>query len=471
MKLLLSGLILCTSFIASAQLSMGYQEVQSTANCDNALEQCTYISKKPPTILVAHVNKKLFEDKPLRGVGKTLYAAPELEQTVYYWHPDQNLREAIFNSLVYFDQYEDFFARRIIEVTTTVYELSETAVNEIGYDILGVNIGKSLSSGLQGQTFEAVDTGTKIGLHMVTADIQGIIAAQRQKGRVEYTNSFTREVFNMESIGARHAAPVFNSPGSSINYETMQEGLSIGGNVSYIENKGGVLIKGLSVNYGVENDKYENTVTSLNIDPTDVFITDGGTVEIMGAKSLGKKKVRRLGLLTNRIENVEENIKLLIYVSAKSYTYEEHIEKQANLMKVNTPEFFTENEKEDLKAECVNSKNVLEDISLIAERGVNGEPALYILLDRENACKTNISDYIEIKVLGSKIFNQQFGSRSLENLMLRPFRLKEIVASLASDKNLDFKIKLKNERTGKSVTHKVRFSHKLGSLKGQFRKR
>jgi hypothetical protein len=457
MRILLS-LLLLSSLSSWAQTPV-------EEDCNNDLKVCRYYSQNfNPQLLIQKINQVLNNERAFRGDNTFLVQEAGLEKVIMYW-VDENTNTKIANLLRLFDAPEHYKKNKIIEVTANIYEMAESSVRNIGAEISRLSLDGFSSDNTP------VTNGFQFGLKIGKADLGGVIAIERAKRKIKNENTAGRPVFNNEAFDLSQTTTHYLAPGMGSSINMQESGIRMSGVAAYDEKNEKILLKNFSLNYGVVKDpdgKIDNNgnIEIVSFPSTDILLDSNMAYPIVSLKSIGEMKYDRFGFILGRNEKTAEAVKLVIYISAQVYEYDDYNAKLTQYSE--KKDKFTNDDLQGLRKDCLKEVDFLSDMKLIAERASNGDPLLFIQLKKENVCESQVKDWLKIKINGSDFKSEV--SRTVENLTLLPYRIDNIpLIKMSGEKDVEFKITLKMERSGSSVTRKVKFTPTTDDISENFR--
>jgi hypothetical protein len=481
MKIALIWLTLLSSF-ALAQVTPSTNEqpisgeiVCPTSNTGNALGFCYYTVKNlnRAQALIAKVNQALFQGVPLISSRGILQPFGENEQQVMFWHSDPIVLDNMKTVIPLLDTKENFTTYSIVEVRTDIYEISETGLSSLGAEISNLKFGTLFNNddADEGYGLTGTRNGMGLDLRLGTFELQGLISAERSRGTLNRKGTIVRTIPNLTNLTYSDTTTIYIAPGAGTNVLQPKTGIELGGKVSINDIDSSLInIKDFNLYYGtlVESgdDKLVNAVT---VPYENMVLEEGVSFPILSSKTIGTMKVKKRGFLG--FGNVEEteDTKLLVYVSAKVYEWNEYLNSVRAL--VEEPKFkFSDDEKKELSNTCVNDLEVLNDLQLHAKRDQLGDPVLNIKFDKDLACLDNINRRVKITISGEDIDeNINTTMTTFERAMHMPIRIKGIMPRKFTQSSLKFKVKLETYGPIRSkVVKRLEFAPTSYDLEGMF---
>lgn len=391
-------------------------------------KSCTYtlINLTRGQELIRKIEQILFKGEPLSLPDGMMEILGSNSKVISFWHKDIKVMEQIKNIIPLLDTKEDFSSNTIVEFKADIYEISESGLSSLGAEITNLKVGAGIDDLVDGVGANSDGNGLGLDLKLGVVQLSGLLSAERQKGRLKKSITISRPVPNLSSIEYDDITNIYSSPGAAgTEIKTDKTGVSLDGVVSVNhENEKLVTVKGFKITYGTKNS--DGSVNILTLPYENLVVQEGIAFPLISSKSIGTYKGNTTKLLGFNIGRSKEEARLLVYVTVKVKSWDEYIEHIKDILVVGKQK-FSKSEVEKLSSECVSVNHLLRDLKLIATRDLNGDPVLSLMLNKENACKTNLKKRIKIKISGngiSKKENSKF--TTVESLMHIPMKINDL---------------------------------------------
>ncbi len=446
-------LLLLLSFIGVAQAGM--TEIGKVQCFDRTSEYegvqfegsfCTYTLKNLANVseLQRKVEQALFNGDPLVAPDGILEAFGNNNQTLIFSHQNEAVLQRMIVDIPKMDSKEEFSPSDVIKLRADIYEVSETGMSNIGAGITELNIGPDINDGLDNlQEARLNSDGLGVNLRAGIFQVSGLIAREKQRGNLRRITQIEGDSYNLDRFEYSDIAMKYQAPGAGTTVKEHEKGIRLSTKVSINNSRSDtVVLKDLYFYYGTENE--DGSINALNIPKKRLVLQEGIMVPLLSFKSTGTITRRTSGILNFGRQETTEKTKLLVYLSVEITSWKDYIANMSKNKALAYKAKFTKEEKKKLPSKCPSLSELVDSIQTTAFRGIDGEPVLTFMIDKELACKSNIKQrfYVTTRINGNKATANNTQIYRLEELMHRPVRIKDIGPQLFLNEWIDFTVSI-----------------------------
>ncbi len=414
-------------------------ETKDGRSCTYTIENLASVSE-----LARKVEQALFDGEPLLEPEGILETFGNNNQTLIFSHQNVDVMDNMIEIIPLLDSKEDFSPSDVIQIQADVYEISETGLRNLGAGINSLKIGPSVNDGLSNLKEALLGTdGLGINIRTGMVDIAGFIALEKARGNMERIDEIKIDAYNLDKFEYNDLTNVYQAPGAGTSVKEAQAGIQIKGKVSINKsNRDTVVLKDFDFYYGTQN--ATGGVNQLRIPRKRLVLSQGVMFPIVSSKTTRTSNNTTTGILQYGNESVEENKKLLVYLTVRVLTWDEHVARMAKDKSIAVKSKFTKKERKALPKVCPSMEEVLGSIETHAGRGNDGEPILTFTLDKELACRKNVKKriYVTTKINGNRPLQENTTILRIEELMLKPVQIKGVNASSFLKTWINFRVGL-----------------------------
>jgi hypothetical protein len=414
-------------------------------DCNDELKRCTYVVQNlTAKELIAKLNSNVFPGSFL-SPSEGFIVVENLKKINFYIN-DEALRMKFISLIPLMDVFEDFVPSSLVELTTEIYSMSESASTEIQAKLTSsdTNPANDIADGV---VTALAGGASAIGIKIGTNLLASILGSKKIKEQSSKISTVTQLIPNLAGINYSQSTTLYVSPKGSGVVKEQEAGLTFGGAVSISASDSDlVLIKDYSLKYGVIDPasvEGNERVNLLSISNPQLYLVKGTSSVLVSTVTTEERTRRELGAISFGKNKDKLQNQILIVTRAEAISFRSLI---ADLKKVRTLELhrqFTAEEKAKFPSNELTIEEVLSHVKPYSFFTVSGDRILGFMLDKNDARNTNINKNIEISVKNGSTFTKgsidQKIILSVENLMLSGLKFDTL-----SPKDIDqSKVKIK----------------------------
>lgn len=427
-----------------------FQREPGTVDCNDEIKRCTYIVQNlTARDLVAKLNANLFPGSILSPAEG--YIVVEHLKKINFYINDELLRQKFVSLIPLLDVYEDFVPTSLVQLTTEIYSLSESASTEIQAKLtssdsspvgdLATDIVTTLAGG-------ASALGIKIGTNLLSS----ILGSTKIKEESSKISTVTQLVPNLAGINYSQSTTLYISPSGSGVVKEQEAGLNINGSVSISATDPDlVLIKDYSLRYGVidpSSKEGNERVNLLNLSNPQLYLVRGTSNVLISSVTTEETNRRTWSPVSFGKDKSKLQNQILIVTRAEAISFKSLVSDLKRVRALELHRSFTADEKNQFPKNEVSMDEVLNSIKPYSFFTVSGDRILGFFLDKEKARTSNINKNIEISVKSSNgVFSKgsidQKTILSVENLMLSGLKFEKLSPKELKEPKVKIKLSLK----------------------------
>lgn len=433
------------------------QRVPGKVECNDELKRCTYVVQNlTAKELIAKLNSNVFPGSFL-SPSEGFIVVENLKKINFYINDDA-VRLKFITLIPLLDVFEDFVPSSLVELTTEIYALSESATNEIQAKLTSsdTNPANDIASGVvTALAGGAAAIGIKIGTNLLAS----VLASKKIKEESSKISTVTQLIPNLAGINYSQSTTLYVSPKGSGVVKEQEAGLTINGAVSISASDSDlVLIKDYSLKYGVidpASTEGNERVNLLSISNPQLYLVKGTSSVLVSTITTEERNRKEISFLSFGKNKDKLQNQILIVTRAEAISFKALV---SDLKKVRTLELHREFTAED-KAKFPNNEITIEEVmSHIKPYSfftVSGDRVLGFTLDKNDARISNIGKNIEISVKNGSAFGKGSINQkiilSVENLMLSGLKFDTLSPKDIEQSRVKLKLNLKLFNQANSV--------------------
>lgn len=427
-----------------------FQREPGKVECNDEIKRCTYIVQNlTAKDLIAKLNANLFPGSilsPSEG-----YIVVEHLKKINFYINDEGLRQKFIALIPLLDVYEDFVPTSLVQLTTEIYSLSESASTEIQ--------AKLTSSETSPVTELATDIITKFaggasafGIKIGTNLLSSVLGSSKVKEQSSKISTVTQLVPNLAGINYSQSTTLYISPAGSGVVKEQEAGLNINGSVSISATDPDlVLIKDYTLRYGVidpSSKEGNERVNLLNLSNPQLYLVRGTSNVLISTVTTEESNKTTWGPVSFGKDKSKLQNQILIVTRAEAISFKALVSDLKKVRALELHRTFSEEEKSNFPKQDIDMADVLNHIKPYSFFTVSGDRILGFYLDKADARLSNINKNIEISVkssggLFSKGSINQKTILSVENLMLSGLKFDKLSPKDLSQPKVNIKLGLK----------------------------
>lgn len=425
------------------------QREPGRVDCNDELKRCTYVVQNlTAKELIAKLNSNVFPGSFL-SPSEGFIVVENLKKINFYIN-DEALRLKFISLIPLMDVFEDFVPSSLVELTTEIYSLSESASTEIQAKLTSSDtnpandIASDVVTALAGG---AAAIGIKIGTNLLAS----ILGSKKIKEESSKISTVTQLIPNLAGINYSQSTTLYVSPKGSGVVKEQEAGLTINGAVSISASDSDlVLIKDYSLKYGVIDPasvEGNERVNLLSISNPQLYLVKGTSSVLISTVTTEERNRKEFSAISFGKNKDKLQNQILIVTRAEAISFRSLI---ADLKKVRTLELhrqFSLEEKAKLPSNELTIEEVLSHIKPYSFFTVSGDRILGFMLDKNDARISNINKNIEISVKNGSVFSNgsinQKTILSVENLMLSGLKFDTLSPKDIDQSKVKIKLNLK----------------------------
>jgi hypothetical protein len=435
-----------------------FQREPGKVECNEEIKRCTYVVQNlTAKDLIAKLNANLFPGSIL-SPSEGFIVVEHLKKINFYIN-DEGLRQKFIALIPLLDVYEDFVPTSLVQLTTEIYSLSESASTEIQ-----AKLTSSESSPVNDLATDIVSTlaggASAIGIKIGTNLLSSVLGSTKVKEESSKISTVTQLIPNLAGINYSQSTTLYISPAGSGVVKEQEAGLNINGSVSISATDPDlVLVKDYSLRYGVidpTSKEGNERVNLLNISNPQLYLVRGTSNVLISTVTTEETNRKTWSAVSFGKDKTKLQNQILIVTRAEAIGFKSLV---ADLKKVRALELhrsFTVEEKTKFPGQDVDMAEVIQHIKPYSFFTVSGDRILGFYLDREDARLSNINKNIEISVKTGGLFGggsiNQKTILSVENLMLSGLKFDKLSSKELSDPKVKIKLGLKVFNTDTSFS-------------------
>ncbi len=417
--------------------------------CNDEIKRCTYIVQNlTAKELVAKLNANVFPGSIL-SPSEGFIVVEQLKKISFYIN-DEAVRAKFISLIPLLDVFEDFVPSSLVQLTTEIYALSESASTEVQAKLTSTenNPANDIADwAVTAMAGGASAMGIKIGTNLLSS----ILGSNKIKEESSKVSTVTQLIPNLAGINYSQSTMLYVSPAGSGVVKEQEAGLNIGGSVSISSSDSDlVLIKDYSLRYGVVDPSStagNERVNILSINNPQLYLVKGTSSILLSTVTTEEKNNTKMSFLSFGKNKDKLQNQILIVTRAESISFKALV---ADLKKIKTLELHREFSAED-KAKFPNNEVTMEEVFNHVKPysffTVSGDRVLGFVLDKNDARISNFAKNIEISVKTGSMFNKgnlnQKIILSVENLMLSGLKFENLSTKELSQAKVNIKLNLK----------------------------
>jgi hypothetical protein len=424
---------------------------------------CTYTIKKNASkaqVIIAKVEQALFQGFPLTMPKGILAPFGENNSEIIFWHVESDTLEKMKQVIPLMDTYEDFRPDRVYNIKVEIHHMTQDALTNLSANITGLTLGNSGNAPVG-----VNNSGLELSLQLGAVELSALIQAERSKGTINTEYSNNKVITNLSTVEFDNATEIDYAPGAGTQPNIRKEGVQFDGVVSQSQGNPEIIqIKNLNFEYGIKRE--DGFIQRIHAPFDSFFLRDGVSTPIIVDKIFTRQREVN-GSVTGVGANWgKKYTHFVAYVTVTSMDWDEYMDILEGVGEVGDST-FGEDEFNSLPDNCSKLFDVLKDIKLRATRDASGQPVLTFKINKDKACKSNISEIVKVNVSSFAIRNSSnTAMMPLEQLMLIPYRIRDIDPTKLEKPILKFKVTFRAK--GLKVVHKLRYLPKAMNMEAAF---
>jgi hypothetical protein len=447
------------AFAHADESERAFQREAGKVECNDEIKRCTYIVQNlTAKDLVAKLNANIFPGSilsPSEG-----YIVVEHFKKINFYINDEALRIKFISLIPLLDVYEDFVPTNLVQLTTEIYSLSESASTEIQ-----AKLSSSENTTVADLASDIVTTlaggASAIGIKIGTNLLSSILGSAKIKEQSSKISTVTQLVPNLAGINYSQSTTLYISPAGSGVVKEQEAGLNINGSVSISATDPDlVLIKDYSLRYGVvepASKEGNERVNLLNISNPQLYLVSGTSNVLISTVTTEETNKSTWSPISFGKDKSKLQNQILIVTRAEAISFKSLVSDLKKVRALELHRTFTAEEKALFSKNEILMTDVLGHIKPYSFFTVSGDRILGFYLDKEDARASNFNKNIEISVKSSKaVFSKgsidQKTILSVENLMLSGLKFDNLSPKELSEPKVKIKVTMKVFNSDVSVS-------------------
>jgi hypothetical protein len=428
------------------------QREPGKVECNDEVPTCTYIVQNlTAKDLIAKINANLFPGTILSSSEGFINVENLKKIRFYIYDNNKELRLKLIALIPLLDVYEDFIPSSLVQLTTEIYALSDSASTEFQVKATAAEAGNPAADIASDIVTTLAGGASAIGIKIGTNLLSSILGSKLIREDSSKISTITQYIPNLTPINYSQSTMFYVSPKGSGIVKDQEAGLTITGSVSISASDSDlVLLKDYSIRYGVMDPtsvEGNERINILSITNPQLYLVKGTSSVLVSTVTTEEKNRREWSFLSFGKSKQKSQNQLYIITRAESISFKSLVNDLKKVSKLELYRDFTAEEKAKLPNNELPLEEVLTHIHPYSFFTVSGDRVLGFTLDRQDARLTNIDKSIQISISSGTLFNKgsinQKSILTVGNLMLSGMKFDTLKPKDLSQSKITIKVNLK----------------------------